>query len=136
MEQLAATVKQNADNTEQSMSLAAQANNCAARGSKTVQDAVHTMQQIRQDSRNVADITGLIKTIAFQTNILALTAAVEAARAGEHGRGFAVVAAEVRHLALRSSDASKDIDKLLAQTVPQLDVGANLVDCADRKSGV
>src|SRR3546814_5011183 len=99
-------------------------------GSKTVQDAVHTMQQIRQDSRKVADITGLIKTIAFQTNRLALNAAGEAARAGEHGRGFAVVAAEVRNLALRSSDASREIEKLLAQTVSQLDVGGNLVDSA------
>src|SRR3546814_6673963 len=99
-------------------------------GSKTVQDAVHTMQQVRQDSRKVADITELIKNIAFQTNILALNAAVEAARAGEHGRGFAVVAAEVRNLALRSSEASKDIEKLIVQTVTQLDAGASLVDGA------
>jgi methyl-accepting chemotaxis protein len=130
MEQLAATVKQNADNTEASRKLAAQANACAAQGSQTVQDAVDTMRQVRQGSRKVADITELIKNIAFQTNILALNAAVEAARAGEHGKGFAVVAAEVRNLALRSSEASKDIEKLIAHTVSQLDAGASLVDGA------
>ncbi|UYO95211.1 methyl-accepting chemotaxis protein [Pollutimonas sp. M17] len=130
MEQLAATVKQNADNTAVSKNLAAQANACAAHGSRTVQDAVHTMRQVRQDSRKVADITALIKNIAFQTNILALNAAVEAARAGEHGKGFAVVAAEVRNLALRSSEASRDIEKLIVRTVSQLDAGASLVDGA------
>jgi methyl-accepting chemotaxis protein len=130
MEQLAATVKQNADNTEVSKHLAAQANACAAQGSQTVQDAVETMRQVRQDSRKVADITELIRNIAFQTNILALNAAVEAARAGEHGKGFAVVASEVRSLALRSSEASRDIEKLIARTVTQLDAGAGLVDRA------
>jgi methyl-accepting chemotaxis protein len=130
MEQLSATVKQNADNTAVSKSLAAQANACAAQGSQTVQDAVNTMRLVRQDSRKVADITELIKNIAFQTNILALNAAVEAARAGEHGKGFAVVAAEVRNLALRSSDASRDIEKLIGRTVTQLDAGASLVDGA------
>lgn len=128
MEQLAATVNNNADNAEQSKQLVYQASTSAMQGSQTVQNAAQTMQDIRRDTRKIADITGLINTIAFQTNILALNAAVEAARAGEHGKGFAVVASEVRNLALRSADAAKDIDTLISQAVSQLDSGADLVE--------
>ncbi|BAN97762.1 methyl-accepting chemotaxis sensory transducer [Plautia stali symbiont] len=63
--------------------------------------SVETMAEIRIASQSIADITHVIESIAFLTNILALNAAVEAARAGEHGKGFAVVAAEVRALAQR-----------------------------------
>ena len=59
-------------------------------------NAVSTMDDIRDASKRIEDITRVIESIAFQTNILALNAAVEAARAGEHGKGFAVVAQEVR----------------------------------------
>jgi hypothetical protein len=72
----------------------------------------------------MADITGVIEGIAFQTNILALNAAVEAARAGDQGRGFAVVAGEVRALAQRSGDAAKQIKGLIEQTVSQISEGS------------
>jgi methyl-accepting chemotaxis protein len=84
------------------------------------------MGSIEASSRKVADITGVIEGIAFQTNILALNAAVEAARAGEQGRGFAVVATEVRSLAQRSSEAAKEIKALIGNSAEQVKAGTQL----------
>lgn len=88
------------------------------------------MQQITQSSRQIADINGVIDSIANQTNILALNAAVEAARAGEQGRGFAVVAGEVRNLAKRSADAAKEINQLITVCVANMSTGSQQVDVA------
>ncbi|WP_010092751.1 methyl-accepting chemotaxis protein, partial [Burkholderia ubonensis] len=96
MEELTATVKQNSENARQATTLATNASEVADNGSEVVQRMLVTMTEISASSSKIADITGLIESIAFQTNILALNAAVEAARAGEQGRGFAVVAGEVR----------------------------------------
>lgn len=117
MEELTATVRQNADNTQQANSLAASAAKTATDGGTVVSQLVSTMGEINQKSQQVADIIGVIDSIAFQTNILALNAAVEAARAGEQGRGFAVVAAEVRALAQRSAAAAKEIKALIDASV-------------------
>jgi len=89
---------------------------------------VDTMASISQSSDKIADIIGVIDSIAFQTNILALNAAVEAARAGEQGRGFAVVATEVRNLAHRSASAAKDIKQLITDSVEQVYTGSALVN--------
>jgi methyl-accepting chemotaxis protein-1 (serine sensor receptor) len=99
MEELTSTVKQNTENAQQASTLALNASAVAKRGSEVVGRVVDTMHGISESSVKIADITGIIEGIAFQTNILALNAAVEAARAGEQGRGFAVVASEVRSLA-------------------------------------
>jgi len=104
--------------------LAGTAADAAARGGHVVAGVVGTMQGVAEASRRIADITGLIDGIAFQTNILALNAAVEAARAGDQGRGFAVVAAEVRQLAQRSATAAREIKTLIHQSVERVDVGA------------
>lgn len=86
------------------------------------------MHAIRDSSTEIEKITSLIDSIAFQTNLLALNAAVEAARAGEHGRGFAVVAGEVRNLAGKSSDATKEISLLIQKTAGAVELGQNRVD--------
>ena len=126
MEELTSTVKQNADNAQHATALAATASDVAQKGSTVVGQVVSTMQDISDRSSKIADITGIIEGIAFQTNILALNAAVEAARAGEQGRGFAVVASEVRSLAQRSSTAAKEIKELIASSVERIHEGSSL----------
>jgi methyl-accepting chemotaxis protein len=130
MEQLTATVKQNADNARQAQELAGKANVIAGRGASVVGDVVDTMGSIDRSSQKIADITGVIESIAFQTNILALNAAVEAARAGDQGRGFAVVAGEVRSLAQRAGVAAKEIKELIGASVERVNAGARLVGTA------
>ncbi|MGY4878848.1 methyl-accepting chemotaxis protein [Vreelandella aquamarina] len=130
MEEMTATVKQNADNARQASTLAADASTTAERGGDVVEQVVKTMHGISTSSQKVADITGVIDSIAFQTNILALNASVEAARAGEQGRGFAVVAGEVRNLASRSADAAKEIKTLIESSVSQINAGSTLVEQA------
>src|SRR5690606_5010491 len=96
MEEFASTVRNNTENAHQASKLANTASAVATRGGQAVQEVVLTMNGISDSSRQIAEIIGVIESIAFQTNILALNAAVEAARAGEQGKGFAVVASEVR----------------------------------------
>ncbi len=127
MDQLTTTVRQSADAARQANQLANTAAKVAARGGQVVGEVVTTMGEINQSSRKIADIIGVIDSIAFQTNILALNAAVEAARAGEQGRGFAVVASEVRSLAGRSADAAKEIKQLINASVERVESGARLV---------
>lgn len=102
----------------------------AHRGHEAMQDSMATMQGISQASAKIAEITSVIDSIAFQTNILALNAAVEAARAGPEGRGFAVVAGEVRSLAQRSADASHEIRALIDSSVSQVADGSALIERA------
>ncbi|WP_133646599.1 methyl-accepting chemotaxis protein [Paraburkholderia flava] len=128
IEQLTSTVKQTAENALQASSLAHDASGLAARGGELTREVVGTMQHIVDDSKQIADIVGVIEGIAFQTNILALNAAVEAARAGEQGRGFAVVASEVRTLAQRSATAAKEIKELIDTSTTRVETGANLVE--------
>jgi len=99
----------------------------AVQGNTVVSQVIQTMDQIAASSSRIADITGVIDGIAFQTNILALNAAVEAARAGEQGRGFAVVASEVRALAQRSATAAKEIKDLIGASVERVSAGSELV---------
>ncbi len=130
MEQITATVKQNADNARQASSLANDASVTASHGGEVMDKVTVTMRGITDSSKKVAEITGMIDSIAFQTNILALNASVEAARAGEQGRGFAVVAGEVRNLAGRSADAAREIKQLIESSTQQVSEGSALVEQA------
>ncbi|ASY77731.1 methyl-accepting chemotaxis protein [Pectobacterium polaris] len=130
MEQLTATVKQNSENAHHASQLAANASGKAKQGGEIVANVVNTMNSISGSSKKISEITSVINSIAFQTNILALNAAVEAARAGEQGRGFAVVASEVRSLAQRSAQAAKEIETLISESVNLVSSGSVLVDNA------
>ncbi len=126
MEELAATVRRNAENCRQATEAADGARAVTEQASSGMRELSETMKEIQSGSSRVAEITGLIESIAFQTNILALNAAIEAARAGEKGRGFSVVAAEVRNLAHRSAAAAKEIKEVIRGSAGSIDRGAAL----------
>ena len=128
MEALNATVRQNADNAARACELVEHSNALACSGEEKMRRMVSTMGQIEASADTIAEIVGVIDSLAFQTNLLALNAAVEAARAGEQGRGFAVVAAEVRTLAQRSARSAQEIRSLIADSVRSVEDGCKLVD--------
>ena len=130
MQQVGEMVSNNAAAAREASALAEQVNTVAREGGHLVNQVVENMREIQHSSRKIADIIGVIDSIAFQTNILALNAAVEAARAGEQGRGFAVVAGEVRTLAQRSAEAAGQIRHLITSSVERVDAGSQLVDQA------
>ncbi|MES2257164.1 MAG: methyl-accepting chemotaxis protein [Pseudomonadota bacterium] len=126
MQVLTATVQGNAAHARAASTLAISAATAANTGGTVVQDVVRTMDHIRDGSRKMVDIIGVIDALAFQTNILALNAAVESARAGEQGRGFAVVASEVRSLAQSSATAAQEIKRLIADALQRIEAGNRL----------
>ncbi len=130
MEELADTVKRNYEQSRHANEIAEAASQVAVKGGSVVSQVVHTMEAINTSSRKIADIIGVIDGIAFQTNILALSAAVEAARAGELGRGFAVVASEVRSLVGRSATAAREIKALIETSVNNVTEGCQQVERA------
>jgi methyl-accepting chemotaxis protein len=130
VQQMTATVTHNAQSAQRASEHATAATDVASRGGQAVAMVIGTMEAISDSSKRIADIIGVIDEIAFQTNLLALNAAVEAARAGAQGRGFAVVATEVRSLAQRSADASKEIRQLILGSSAQVGEGAAQVEHA------
>ncbi|HHX1625380.1 TPA: methyl-accepting chemotaxis protein [Salmonella enterica] len=126
MEQLSATVGLNADNAVTASGMAREAAASAQDTGEMVVRVKNTMAETEAASVKINDITTIINSIAFQTNILALNASVEAARAGEQGRGFAVVATEVRNLAQRCAGSAKDIAALIASATTLIQEGVTL----------
>ena len=135
LEQVTQRLHQSTETAARAEHMASQASAVATEGGNAMAQVVHTMQNIQQSSRKVEEVTGVIDSIAFQTNILALNAAVEAARAGEQGRGFAVVAAEVRQLAMRAGEAAREIKGLIATSAQNVETGTALVNGAGHTMG-
>ena len=131
-ERLAETVQGNADSMDTGRELTRQLGIHAENGAKISGEAIAAMEGIESTSGEMAEIINVIDEIAFQTSLLALNASVEAARAGESGKGFSVVAAEVRLLAERSAEASKQIGELIAGNVREVQSSADKV----RESGL
>jgi methyl-accepting chemotaxis protein len=108
VEEMTASLKQVANNTEEGTSVSSQAAELAEGTSRI-------MAELGASSEEIGEILHLIDEIADQTNLLALNATIEAARAGEAGKGFAVVASEIKELATSTSKATEDIQRRVAQ---------------------
>lgn len=128
IEELSSAIDQNAINTKDVASLSNKISSTAQNSVELVKNVVNKMSSIKEGSDKISQITAMIDTIAFQTNILALNAAVEAARAGEQGRGFAVVASEVRVLSQKSAQAAKDIKSLIEDSSLKIREGNSMAN--------
>ncbi|NBC23608.1 MAG: hypothetical protein GVY21_09055 [Gammaproteobacteria bacterium] len=112
--------------SEEVSGLASSAVSGAEQGHEVVRELIASIESLAASSQQVFEIVDVIEGIAYQTNLLAINASVEAARAGEQGRSFAVVAAEVRDLASRSSDSSREIRQIIEDNVNQVNRGVDL----------
>jgi len=127
LEDMSVKIKSNAENSRLSKNSADKSLTLLKSADESMKEGIKAMDRIKSKGEDTGNIIKTIDEIAFQTNLLALNAAVEAARAGESGAGFAVVADEVRNLALRSTEAAKNTQNLIADTVSEIEKGSELI---------
>lgn len=127
VEEMTSAIKENAANAQMGREKTKEMVNVANHSGRLSRDLARAMEEVTSVSRKIGDIVVTVNEVAFQTNLLALNAAVEAARAGDHGKGFAVVAGEVRALAQRSAESSRQIEDLIKDTVAKIGAGDEMV---------
>ncbi|WP_297277381.1 methyl-accepting chemotaxis protein [uncultured Brachyspira sp.] len=128
MSEMASNVKYVTKDISDTTVIVVEAKEYVSKAGEIIEDSVNKMDAVYEASSKIMDITKLIESIAFQTNILALNASVEAARAGEQGRGFAVVASEVRNLAQNTQESVKNITSLIIDSNDKINLAAASVN--------